>query len=55
MNLQDNITAMEKAIGELVTATLSSIRKDSIAGIDLVLNDENDIFKKIFLDSAKNK
>lgn len=54
MSLQDNIASMEKAIVDLITATLTSIRENS-TGNDFVLDDTDGNFKTFFLDCAKHK
>ncbi|KAG4073021.1 hypothetical protein HA402_009440 [Bradysia odoriphaga] len=57
MSFEDEIAAMETAIGNLVTATLSNIRQ-KLSGSkqnDFVLVDTDGNFEKFFLESAKNK
>lgn len=54
MSLRDKVASMEKAIADVVTAALSSIRKD-LHGRDFVLDDKDENFKTFFLDSAKSK
>lgn len=54
MSLQDEIVLMEKSIMDLVTVTLTHIRKSS-PGTDIVLDDKDEAFKLFFLKCAKEK
>lgn len=54
MSLQDEIASMERAIADVVTVTLSRIRK-VLPGKDIVLDDKDESFKTHFLDSAKSE
>lgn len=54
MNLQEKFASMDKIIWDMVAMTLSNIRADS-SDHDFVLDDKDDNFKTLFLNSAYSK